>query len=280
MTKSKKILFYHGGPGLNGQPERMLLTTPFEKAGLELLCWDEPSQLRPDGYPFEPERTFDNFQRSATAFLDRHASADEPVIVMVYCFSSWIIPNLLALRQEKIQAFCIVSPDFHVEQSDLNVFKNLLGELRMHGEAEKAEQMAQILDGYTYKYDENTEKGWRLAARCLPLLFNFYWHDQEIKSHYLQHYKNEYSIDAENLFCIRRSLSSVDFVTDIPTLVIYGKHDKIVSLSDEKKKLQNCFTNLRLIEMEGSGHYPHIEQLDEFVSIIRDSASDYMVLKR
>ena len=52
----QKIIFYHGGPGMNGNPERHLLTEPLKRAGVELVCRDKPSRLRTEGYPFMPKK--------------------------------------------------------------------------------------------------------------------------------------------------------------------------------------------------------------------------------
>ncbi|TZF83012.1 alpha/beta hydrolase [Pedobacter sp. BS3] len=267
----QKIIFYHGGPGMNGNPERHLLTEPLKKAGFELLCWDEPSSLRPGGYPFEPEKAFENYRLSAAEFLNSHASNEDPAIVIIYCFSSYIINHLIATHAERIKLLCIISPDFHIEKSERSIFNNLLNEFRLHQETGKASQMEEIIANYSGKYDANTEKGWELAASC-PYLFNFYWHDEQLMQQYLQYYQDEYSIDPESFFNVRAQISEPAFKTDIPAVVIYGKHDRIISIPDEIKAIHEYLSNVEIVELEHAGHYPHIEETDKVISVIKRKA--------
>ena len=86
---------------------------------------------------------------------------------------------------------------------------------------------------------------------------------------YLQYYQDEYSIAPENFFNVRVQISAPSFKTDIPTVVIYGKHDHIMSIPDETKAIYTYFSNVELIELEHAGHYPHIKEMDTVIEVIK-----------
>jgi pimeloyl-ACP methyl ester carboxylesterase len=55
----------------------------------------------------------------------------------------------------------------------------------------------------------------------------------------------------------------------IPTLIVWGDHDKIIPL-DHAYKAHDAIPNSRLEVMEGVGHFPHVEDPVRFVDILRD----------
>jgi pimeloyl-ACP methyl ester carboxylesterase len=52
---------------------------------------------------------------------------------------------------------------------------------------------------------------------------------------------------------------------DIPTLLIWGRNDKVIPVRYAKKfKIPNS----KIVLLDHCGHYPHIEKIEEFIRII------------
>ncbi|GEP89987.1 hypothetical protein CTE07_16320 [Chitinophaga terrae (ex Kim and Jung 2007)] len=58
--------------------------------------------------------------------------------------------------------------------------------------------------------------------------------------------------------------------TEVPVIVIYGKHDNIISVEEELAVLPTYFVDPKIIEMQGSGHYPHIEEPEKVLQILQE----------
>jgi hypothetical protein len=94
-----KILFYHGGPGLNGNPERKILAPLYQQQGIELCVWDEPSTLRAAENSQYLPVTFEHYLNSASDFLLQHY-AGEPLTIMGHSFGTSAIAGLLSADRE------------------------------------------------------------------------------------------------------------------------------------------------------------------------------------
>ncbi len=261
------ILFYHGGPGLNGNPERQLLTTPFAEAGFALHCWDEPSPLRPEGYPFRSTDAFANVLDSAEAFLLKHYEGT-PLPVIGFCFGTNMAKYLALKHPDKIRHLFIITPAFLENLADINIFRHLHHDFVTHQMHEEATQMDIIIRNFSGSFDENTIAGWSLCA-VNPRLFNYYWQNQDQRNRYVVHYSGAYNIDADSFFSTRGTQFHLHGVATVPTTVMYGKHDSIISIADEIAGLPEHFSDMKILEMENSAHYAHLEETDAVLRVIR-----------
>jgi pimeloyl-ACP methyl ester carboxylesterase len=57
-----------------------------------------------------------------------------------------------------------------------------------------------------------------------------------------------------------------------PTLILWGKHDVLLPLSDGEL-LDRVIPNSRLVVLQESGHIPQVEQPDEFNKSLHDFLS-------
>jgi pimeloyl-ACP methyl ester carboxylesterase len=263
-----KILFYHGGPGLNGNPERNILTALYQHQGIELCVWDEPSTLRPAENSQYLPVTFDHYLNSASDYLLQHYQG-EPLTIMGHSFGTSAIARLLSAHPEKIANVIIVSPGFFVYEADHNIFSIVKEDLLANQDFANAAIMQTVIDNFAYTFDENTAKGWMLAATN-PRLFNYYWHNDSAKADYLPFYAPPaYTLDAPGFFAIRQSWNKIDVRNcDIKTLILHGSYDKIIDVAEEIDAMPSRFTNATIVEMQVSAHYPHIEEADKTLELI------------
>jgi len=269
LYQMHKVLFFHGGPGLNGNPERHLLTDLYKNAGFDLQCWDEPSLLRPENHPFNEEDAFVNYLQSAELFLSENYT-DQPLILIIYCFSSHLLDHLLRRHSDKIRLTVLVTPDFCLAASDNNIFSFVEKDFRDHHDA-RADQLLEIIKNYHEPFDENTASGWRLAVEN-PRLFTYYWQDIEQMQKYLKHYEGQYGLDPLSFFSVRKAWREVEPTPSaVPLLVLYGKYDRIVSVNRELGFIPQYFHNIKSIELTQSSHYPHIEEAGKVIELIKSA---------
>ncbi|GAA4313265.1 alpha/beta hydrolase [Compostibacter hankyongensis] len=264
----QKLLLFPGGPGFNANPELQLLKEEYAEAGLDLLCWHEPSRQRPQGYPYSGENAFRHYLNSAEQFLTAHYE-DVPLVLFGHCFGTHAVRYLMSAHPEKIACSVLVTPDFCLGKTDRNLLRLVMEDYRKHGD-ERAGALQVILDSYTGTFDTNTEAGFQLVAQN-PRLFIYYWPDETQMLRFVQHYSGpEYAVDATGFFDVRRSwFEAASGPSSIPVLTLYGKHDAIISVEDEIKNLPRYFTRLRIEDVPDTGHYPHIESSGSVLSRIK-----------
>lgn len=56
---------------------------------------------------------------------------------------------------------------------------------------------------------------------------------------------------------------------EVPTLILCGRHDWITPVEQGSQRLASAMPNARMVVFEESGHFPFIEEHDEFVSTVR-----------
>lgn len=256
-----KALFYHGGPGLNSNPEKNMLTQKFKAQGIDLHCWDEPSVLRPREAMEDSSSGFKAYLNSAEQFFLRHYDGT-PLIVIGHSFGAQAIVHLTNRHTDKLNAVVLVASNLVPHQTDLNTFSFIAADLEQH-DPEKSNLLRQIIKNYTGHFDENTQKGFSIVADN-PRLFDYYWHNQPAMQQYLSYYTSpEYVMDVAGYFAVRNTWYQQPIhKIDIPTLAIYGKHDVVVSNDAERQIVSDHFQNVTFHEFEHAAHYPHVEEAD------------------
>lgn len=263
----QKLLYFPGGPGFNANPEISLLKESYAAAGINLLGWNEPSQLRPADYPYEKENTYAHYLDCAEQFFLSHYSG-EPLPLFCHCFGGQPLRHLIKNHPEKISRIVLASPSFNISKADKNILTFVMNDYRQQGDA-RADQLQDILKRYTYTFDANTQAGFWLVAEN-PRLFTAYWHNMDDMLRFLPFYSNEYGVDIEEYFDVRKSYFETPLQDcSIPVLAIYGRYDRIISIPDELEHLPRCFTDLQVAELTGSSHYPHIEKAGEVLDMIK-----------
>ena len=267
------VLFFHGGPGLNSNPEKNILTEKFSTNGYSLKCWNEPSVLRSTNKNNQ-EVTYENYLNSAENFLLENYDGN-PQIIIGHSFGVHAVLHLAKTQPQKIKQIVVVASNLSVQDTDLNTFSFSAADFEKHQESENAKSLLSIIDQYTGLFDENTQKGFTIVSQN-PRLFNSYWYNKELMPQFLSHYTSpEYTLDVESYFTIRKTWNEHENneKSSIPVIAIYGKHDIIVTNQKERLIVKEKFLNANFYEFEYSSHYPHIEETDELLHLLKKSIS-------
>ncbi len=267
-----KVVFIHGGPGLNGNPERELLVAPYGSAGLELLAWDEPSSLRPEGAPFQAERAWPAWLESALAFVEQHAQAG-PVTLMTHSFGAWVGWEIARERPQLVERVVYVAPALSTAQDHKNTLSHARDAFGAAGDEARSAQMSGILDAYSGSFDDNTRAGWLLALECAGI-FDAYWCDKERMAAYLAHYAGAYGLDVPSFLGVSagRPAEPAPGTSEVPASVIWGAQERIVDRALSAAHLRARHASLSEHTLQDAAHYPHIERADEVLRICLGSA--------
>lgn len=271
-----KYVFTHGGPGFSSYAEEQMLKPEMKSRGVELFCWNEPSPQRPEGsnIPAPGENAFEFMMKDlAETLKGQKAKSSEKFGVISHSYSA---KPLLAVVQDNpglIDELVLVTPAFVDDELDNRIFDIAENGFLDSGEMEKLAKMKERRKELTPGFNEQRFAVFGLAAEC-PALFPSYWKNQKRMGEYFQHLADErYAFSVEVFANIRFSSRLVDlsFLKNkigIPTKIVLGKHDPIVGQDLVRKLANDCFSNATIKALSESGHYPHIEEMSDFLDLI------------
>lgn len=232
------VLVFHGGEGPVGH-------LPFAEAlssKNELLLPTHPGF---DGSPI-PEH-FDNLQDLIFLYLDLIDSLElQDAILMGFAMGGWLAAEIAAMNTNRFSKLVLVDsvgikPGGAFDRDIADVFATSAEELltATWHDRSKAPDRAEM-----------TEQDFqKLAANKIA-------HGLYTWEPYMHNPKLRYRLHR----------------IDIPTLLIWGESDQIVT-TDYGATLRDLIPNARMLVISEAGHHPHVEQPDEFVERFTEFAS-------
>ena len=263
-----KLLYFHIGPGMNSNPEKNLLLEPFKEAGFDLLLWNEPSVLRNDN--IDPHtNAFQQYLDAAEVFFLKLFNG-EPLVIVGHSFGSHAVCYLENRHPEKIKKVVFISSGLSLKNTDINIFTFVKKDFKKDRDKDNAATLQKCIKNYSGAFDSNTTKGFEMLIKN-PRLFSYYWFNKDKMKAAMQLYNPpEFGIDLEGFFKVRQSWFERSYPkTIVPAIGIYGKHDIVVSNKVEQSILIQQFPNFKIYELEKSGHFPHIEETEIVLQILK-----------
>ena len=266
-------LFLHGGPGFNSFAEQKILAPLFEQKGMELVCWNEPSNLRADGPPFSAEFAFENSVKSARHELLRLADqSNGKVYILAHSFATHILLNLVKDVPEFISGATIIAPTFKLREIFCRILKLAVSDFDQTL-PNKALQIREFIEKSKSLFDQPIQDAFAIATED-PNLFPHYWQNKETMGAYFGAWaEKSMPLDIEGFVAVLQDLDrknqNIDIKSSqIPFRMIFGAHDPIVLRTQELAYIQNSIAHWSEVTFEKSGHFPHLEEADRFVADI------------
>ncbi|WP_407481529.1 alpha/beta fold hydrolase [Elizabethkingia meningoseptica] len=262
------LLFFHGGPGLNSNPEQQILAKSYENRGIEFKGWNEPSSLRDTFDENFSGTRFEQLLENAEKFLLKNYNG-KPIYLMGHSMGCQTIAWLLQKHNDKIKAIFMSSPCFHIYEADKNIFTIIQKDYQEHGDEIASKKMSAIIHSVSEIFDESIINGWNIALEN-PRILNYYWNDKDNQAKYFSYFSApEFSLDIESFFEVRKSFIDTGlFPFNKPVIVFYSEKDSIITLEKENETIIKYFSNVAMHKMENSFHYPHIEETERVLEII------------
>ena len=267
------FLVLHGGPGLNSFPERAILGPRFEAAGHAVHFWNEPSRLRPDGDPFHRSRAFEGWMASAERELLARSGA-EPVSLIAHGAAASLATELARRHPRRVSSLMLISPC----ADPFAAFRNIL-DLAQECAAERgftvAAQLAECELQTRELLDDAMRRGFHLVLQNPPLLFHVfarYWSDQErFQAAIAAQACPEAQFDEESFFSVLEDFcargDSLKSPTPVyaPVLALFAEHDPVCKPAEQSETIRAEVPDSIIENVQGCGHFLHLEQPDAFV---------------
>lgn len=257
------LFFIHGGPGFNSAPEENLLKNEFAKLDPNIFFWNEPSQKRTASSSVEFKETISNFEN----YFEQHA--EKVNIIVAHSFGAFTALNLSQKILDKVSSFILISPTLNLRKLDENIVSIATRELEKIGNKEKLLELNEQKEKFTDRYDLHRFNTTLNALVSVDLL-SFYWFDKKNMATYQSYFQGKNEFDIENFKNIRLSIKEekISKKINVPATIILGEYDPIAKKEDLKEIVSNYFSNVSLIEMKGTAHYPHIEDSNSFFNFL------------
>ncbi len=266
------IFFVHGGPGFNAFPELDLLQPIAQRQGCEIQFWNEPSVLRPAGFLFDADRAFSGQVASLDAFLP-------PSFETLICHSFGIHPflQLQATKPRLIKKLILVTPAFDLEGAHQRIFN-----LAANDFARLAPDFAIEMKAETKKtrkiFDEASQKCLNLILKDPELLLN-YWCNKNLFLKFVESMsRTESQFDIASFLAVLKEFGQQDrrfpglLSKDIDeAILIFADQDPVSDQTSEVAAAKIVFgRELPVVVIPQAGHWPHLEQSEAFLKILRD----------
>lgn len=272
MAQGKTLVFIHGGPGFNSEPDRHLLKPYLESLGHRVYLWDEPSAFRPEGYPFIAEKAYDNYMSSSEEFFKKVCQEEISltnsckVELIAHSFGAHVAVHLAKTFPTSIQAIKLFSPGLNIADAEKNILNIGLKGLMQENKLEVAGQLQQLLPQLVEKFDETKMKAFVLATQYTALLQN-YWSNFDLMGQYFSYLTNAYQIDMQSYVAVRSTMPNVskklkNKIT-VPTEAYFGKSDPVINSRHELLYLNRYFSKLKTHYFSATKHYSYLEKRAE-----------------
>lgn len=263
-----KMFYYHGGPGLNSNPEKALLAETFLSFGWDVEFWNEPSSLRPDGPVWRDTDAYANYLSRAEEFLLQGNDSGK-VGLIGHSFGCHAIRYLSKKYPERLRVCVFISSALSLADADRNIFNFTLEDFRRSHDP-RWKELAEVSRRYKGEFDNYARRAFELVLENQHL-FDHYWRDGESKKLFLQHFSDpKYAVDAAGFFAVRSSWYNVPLEKcGVPAIAMFGRHDAVISVASEIALLKKNYAALSVYHLENSGHYPHVEEKDATLKVLQ-----------
>ena len=257
--QGRPMLLLHGGPGLDHTYFRPWLDPLGDHA--QLIYYDQLGMgrsSRPENYE---GIGIDTWAHEADAL--RHSLGLDRIVLLGHSFGGFIAQEY-ALRYGDHLAGLILCDTAPI----LNYPEVIVGNAQARG---TSEQVQAVVGGLSNPAAFADDTLWRQAWRTiLPL----YFHQYDPKVGEAMDEQTHYSGGAFSHGFSRclPTFNVLDRLGEIstPTLVLGGQDDWIAPPALSAERLHRGIPGSKLVIFEESGHFPFIEQQDQFVSVISD----------
>jgi pimeloyl-ACP methyl ester carboxylesterase len=275
----KNILFLHGGPGLQSETERRVLTPFFEKAGISATFWNEPSTLRTNStIPFQSERAFSRLVESAQIQLDALAKdSGGSVHIVAHSFAARTALLLANTNPEKVEMLTLLTPAVLIEATLRGVISKAANNVQRRGDSSAAEKLRASL---RFSVGSSELLGGLAEAFADPDTLSLYWRNAEAMNQWTEILQEStFGIDWTSQAAVMKDLEPQlkglhhglgEMSLNLPIQVLWGTHDQVIYLNDELELLSKIARVDRVFELKGTSHFSALEDPEQFLSAVTD----------
>lgn len=256
------IVFLHGGPGFNSRAEEAVLGLPINQKGCKAIFWNEP---------LVPNPSFSSSLADVQNCLADAVKRFGPVHLVAHSFALQWALRMANERPEWIAKMTLISPVTNLNSLYRNVMAIALADLEKTDVESANALRANLANSKTF-FDHPMQDGFRQVEKDQALLMNYFF-DQSALAKFVEVWvKNGLKPNAELFFGVLSELKNMPALepmrSAISTQIIWGKHDRVSKRESQFPQAKKLIPHANLIEFENSAHYPHLEEVERFISLL------------
>jgi pimeloyl-ACP methyl ester carboxylesterase len=255
FVHAKRLIFIHGGPGFNSRPEEHLLSEHIKD--FDSIFWHEPSQLRMES-TYSVESAYQVAYRDLEKLL---LTSDDSTMIVAHSFGANYALDLALNHPNRIENLILITPGLDILAADKNILNIAAQGLAFEGKITQSEQLKALIPKLSASFDDLKYQAFVLASEY-PSLFFHYWVKTDLMGQYFSYLSGKFAFDPQSFFAVRMSMPLRPVPLDkikIPTKIYFGELDPVVKQSEQSGILKQYFSQLEIVEIAGTKHYPHIE---------------------
>lgn len=274
MQIRKDLFFVHGGPGSNGQLERVQLAALLSENDLSCDFFDEPSNLRPDGPRFQHQKAYTHWLKA----LQERMSVAQPRLAVGMSFGGLALLHLIAKfpeLAEGLDAVVMVAPTLDLAAA----FRRMMDISErdfMAGTPEQVnmgKKLAKLKVQTRSLWDEPTREALGLVYQN-PSLLAHYTKIPAMQKAWVDAISTpSYGMDPESQNAVISDLAQnppSPRALSIKVHVIFGSEDPVFDQNRVSDVLRAySVLNPSMECYDRSGHFPHLEQRERFVQSLK-----------
>ena len=244
-----RVLFVHGGPGLNSNPERHLIPDNILNNALWSF-WDEPEEL-PQKNPY---------QFVLRNLVETIEQIKEPLFILAHSSGCRLVLDILPSVEKKLLGLFFSAPVVDLHYSDEATIQLGLSTLR-NNQDQNADRLASLSNGLGKAFDKT--KGDAIALAFSSGFYKNYFASEESFENYYHYFADEFDFKLHHYLSLRRNipeLSQPKKPFSIPCTAFYGESDPVVDSAYQSEVLSKFVSPLQTMKISGVSHYPHIDK--------------------
>jgi pimeloyl-ACP methyl ester carboxylesterase len=273
MASSIHSLFAHGGPGMNSFAEEAILGPLAKEAGLPITFWNEPSRLRPDGWPYDVDHPYLGWLSSLEATSRQLALRHGPINLIAHSFAAGPALEIARKAPESIGSLTLIAGSFDPWASAMKIIQLALSDFRKAGDFSNAGRLERAMTASHVLGDEAMIEGLLLSLADPVLFDHYYFSSSQMRSalEAIGRRGAQAQVDLvafENVFRDMHALGlrrCEGHAVETPTMYISGEMERVIDFDLERPLHESYLGRLQVSKMADAGHFAHLDQPAAFL---------------
>lgn len=261
---------------MNSIAEEALLGPCFKRQGVDITFWNEPSCLRPSGFPVSPGNEFFQAYSSAEKQLLGLTKKDGPVHLIAHSFGAHFAVLLARNNPKALASLHFVCPGLALFSAFKNIMRIALSDFN-NSALEKSLVIEECLTRTQCFGDEWFIKGLACALED-PLLLARYWVRETSFKQWLAVVASDSraAFDFDSFFGILKTLTFSHLQNSLlnfpRTCFYFADKDPVIDVISEVQLAKTIFYTIKTVSMKHCGHFAHLEDSESFVRLILENS--------
>jgi pimeloyl-ACP methyl ester carboxylesterase len=273
--EKNKILFIHGGPGMNSEGDRLALAPLLGRRGIEIHFWNEPSRLRPEGRVFEPARAFEGWIDSLSDTVLKHGPFDA---VLGNSFGALGALYWLKREPSAFKKLIMVSPVLDL----FGTFRKMIGFAIDDFRATRpdaSKRLGELLGQAKQFSDAPMMEAMSLVYEDPALALHYFVNPAHIALWAAGFAELGFSPDTESRALVTQALGATgedpwsEALKDVSVSLLVGDRDPVAETERWQRELGRRCKKVEHYRFLDSGHFPQFEEPKKFLDVLEQAAS-------